>query len=51
MASYLGAVADRPRLVDRKDARSVIGRYFGYKADTEGKPMDTTDPSVELATN
>ena len=44
MASCTGAVADRPRLVERKDARSEIWKYFGYEADTEGKPIDIHRP-------
>ena len=41
MTSSSGALADRPRLVDKKDGRSKIWNYFGYIADSEGKPTDT----------
>ena len=42
MASWAGALADRPRLVLKKI--SEIWNYFGYEADSEGKPIDTQRP-------
>ena len=41
MAASASAIADAPQLVDNKDARNNILKYFGYISDSEGKPIWT----------
>lgn len=44
MAASSEALADRPRLVNKKDGRSEIWNFFAYLADINDNPIDTLKP-------
>ncbi|KAL6456345.1 hypothetical protein MHYP_G00348880 [Metynnis hypsauchen] len=44
MAAKANAVCSQPVLISKESSRSAVWKYFGFEADTDGKPKDMNKP-------